>query len=357
MTGDETLVPRTRSGTTSTIRTSSSVPLSIQTDFDDRTITTSSITKPSPIAPSLHHPKTVRFSIIEPPDITESVTNVSAHPVAGGGFSSIYRGEFEHPIKVIRVFENHRIEKIERRLAREMDVWWSLDHPNVVPLLGYVNDLGLLPSPVSQWYKNGDAGRYIRTAKVCEQFETRIKLLRDVSAGLQFLHRQDPAIIHGDLKPGNILIDDRGTARLCDFGLARVVEDGEAVFTGTVMCTVRYAAPELSSPTNTRKVAQTTRTDVYSLACVAYEFLYFKRPYEDEKNDQAMVILSYNQTPPASRLDEGWHPFTEPLVDSFWRLLENCWNRNEARRPNIDQFYGTIIHAPYPSFSNSGFVE
>ncbi|KAG8819389.1 hypothetical protein FRC17_010468 [Serendipita sp. 399] len=201
-----------------------------------------------------------------------------------------------------------------------MDVWWSLNHPNVVPLLGYVSDMGLLPSPVSQWYKNGDAARYIRTPKMREQPEMRMKL-------------------------ANILIDDRGTARLCDFGLARVVEDGEAVFTGTVMCTVRYAAPELSSPTQEKKVAQTTRTDIYSLACVGYEFLYLKRPYATEMNDQAMVILSYKQTPPASRFDEDWHPFTEPLVNSFWRLLESCWNRDEARRPDIDQFYNMITPA------------
>ncbi|KAG8819391.1 hypothetical protein FRC17_010470 [Serendipita sp. 399] len=263
--------------------------------------------------PSMHNSKAIRFVIIEPPDISQRANSSNV------------------AIKVIRVFDNHRIEKIERRLEREMDVWWSLNHPNVVPLLGYVSNMGLLPSPVSQWYKNGDAGHYIRTAEACEQAEMRMKL-------------------------GNILIDDRGTARLCDFGLARVVEDGEAVFTGSVMCTVRYAAPELSSPEQKKKVTQSTRTDIYSLACVGYEFLYFKRPYEEEKNDQAMVILSYNETPPASRFYEDWHPFTEPLVDSFWRLLESCWDRDEARRPDIDQFCDALARMSEASFFEEGMA-
>ncbi|KAG8794012.1 hypothetical protein FRC16_010746 [Serendipita sp. 398] len=299
-----------------------------------------------PAAPAWQNSGKVRFSIIssiEPPDLTKRVAKDPFGPVAAGGFSNIYKGDFEHrqasvAIKVIRAFDPSRAEKTERRLAREMNVWWSLKHPNIVPLLGYVYDMSDLPSPVSPWYKNGDASKYIRSS-ICEQVETRLQLLREVAAGLRYLHHQNPPIVHADLKPANILIDDDGRARLCDFGLARLAKEGGAAITGTVLCTARYAPPELSRPRRKyEKVVQTTGSDMYSLACVAYEFLYLKKPYADEPDERATVILSYTKTPPATRLEEDWHPIPGSLIDTYWEMFNACWNTDEAERLDIDEF-------------------
>jgi serine/threonine protein kinase len=75
-------------------------------------------------------------------------------------------------------------------------------------------------------------------------------------------------------KKGNVLIDDDGVARLCDFGLAHLVVTGSENST-TATCnvgTIRYAAPELRSPANDDDVVRaTTSTDIYSLACMGYE--------------------------------------------------------------------------------------
>ncbi|KAG8849274.1 hypothetical protein FRB91_010091 [Serendipita sp. 411] len=272
-------------------------------------------------------------------NLTEKVKAVSPRPVAGGGFSDIHQGEYGNhkvAIKVIRIFDDAKAENIERRLIRELNVWRSLAHLNIVPLLGYVDNMNRLPSPVSPWYENRDASNYLRRVGGHIGVKSRLRLLHQVAAGLQYLHQQKPTIIHGDLKPGNILIDDEGIARLCDFGLARLGEDGEATITGTVMCTPRYAAPELYSPRRwVGKVTETTRTDIYSLACIAYEFLYLKRPHAD-KPDAELTRSAYS--PPAEKSREDWHPIPEAYLPLYWELFDDCWLEDQAHRPEIDHF-------------------
>ncbi|KAG8815449.1 hypothetical protein FRC18_001496 [Serendipita sp. 400] len=272
-------------------------------------------------------------------DLTEDVENISPRPIAGGGCSDIHQGDYagcKVAMKVIRIFDDARAKNIKRRFIRELDVWQSLEHPNTVPLLGYINNMNCLPSPVSPWYKNGDASRYLERVGPQIKVKSRLQLLRQVAAGLQYLHQQDPPIIHGDLKPNNILIDDEGVARLCDFGLARLSKDGEATITGTIMCTHRYAAPELYFPKyRFGKVIETTRTDIYSLACVTYQFLYLRRPYADKK-DSDTPHSAYR--PPAEKSRESRHPIPESLVPICWGLFDDCWLEDEANRPDIDDF-------------------
>ncbi|KAG8794010.1 Receptor-interacting serine/threonine-protein kinase 2 [Serendipita sp. 398] len=154
-----------------------------------------------------------------------------------------------------------------------MDVWWKLEHPNIVPLLGYVDGFGPLHSPISPWYENGNASDYVKREGLGLEF--RLQLLREVSSGLRYLHQQMPVIVHGDLKPGNVLIDNDGIARLCDFGLAHLVtSEGESMATGANVGTIRYSAPELRCPKDDDdKIMATTQTDIYSLACIAYEVI------------------------------------------------------------------------------------
>ena len=81
------------------------------------------------------------------------------------------------------------------------------------------------------------------------------------------------SFIHWKWTQGNILIDNDGVARLCDFGLAHLVSDADVTATATSnVGTIRYAAPELRRPEDDdENVRASTQTDIYSLACIAYE--------------------------------------------------------------------------------------
>ncbi|KAJ7023911.1 hypothetical protein C8F04DRAFT_922450, partial [Mycena alexandri] len=90
------------------------------------------------------------------------------HPVSGGGFSDIYKGELDNEvvcIKVLRIFTTElRLDKIYKELAREVLIWKELSHPNVLPLLG-IDLITRKPSCclVSPWMKNGNVTTFLET--------------------------------------------------------------------------------------------------------------------------------------------------------------------------------------------------
>lgn len=280
-------------------------------------------------------------SSIKPTDLTGRVVKTSLSPVAEGGFASIHIGNFgttKVAIKVIRNVGGANLSTIRKRLNREMDVWWKLDHPNIVPLWGFSNDMGPLPAPIAPWYENGNAADYVQKAGLGVEF--RLQLLREVSSGLRYLHHQSPTIVHGDLKPGNVLIDNDGVAKLCDFGLAHLVTgEGETLVSGGGNPgTQRYAAPELRCPPDDEdNILATSKTDIYSLACIAYEFLYLKLPFADRTTVPSIIAAGYNHIPPA-RQSQADQSILGSLTPHFWALAESCWDEEPEKRPDISYF-------------------
>ncbi|KAG8974269.1 hypothetical protein FRC05_007693 [Tulasnella sp. 425] len=109
--------------------------------------------------------------------------------------------------------------RLAKRLARELNIWAKIKHPNVVELIGYYLDEKYeSPLLISALMNNGNVLDYIE--RYNPDSERRIALVKGITAGLACLHNFDPAIFHGDLKPANVLIDLQMNAVLCDFGLA-----------------------------------------------------------------------------------------------------------------------------------------
>ncbi|KAF8324973.1 kinase-like domain-containing protein [Cantharellus anzutake] len=149
-----------------------------------------------------------------------------------------------------------------QHLKREMKIWKDLDHENIVQFIGFaIEDRGAIPEAalVSEWCSNGDLVQYLHRNPSCN----RLALLLDVARGLTYLHDRDPVVVHGDLKPSNVLISDTGHAKLCDFGFSLIADGLTTGFTSSGPgFTLRYCAPEvLESGKKTRP------GDMYSFAC------------------------------------------------------------------------------------------
>lgn len=146
--------------------------------------------------------------------------------------------------------------------------------------------------------------------------------------GVAYLHDHQPAVVHGDLKPGNVIIDDSGHPRICDFGLAQIFYDepGSGMTTTTEHTgTERYLAPELLiEEADTRPTAA---SDVYAVGCLGLEFIYLKRPYSHRKNNLRGVIYTdiKKGIPPAVDCDTQSSP--------EWSMIKWCWNRQPESRP------------------------
>jgi serine/threonine protein kinase/alpha-tubulin suppressor-like RCC1 family protein len=190
----------------------------------------------------------------------------------------------EVAIKLIRAAYLEDEEALAR-FAREARYASRLDHPNVVPIrevlpVGNGGVALVMPHVAGKTLKQfiRDEGRLssVRAERV----------LRDVAAGLSAAHALE--IIHRDVKPENIFIDDSGDALLADFGLARSTSSGDTQLT---MTGVAVGTPTYMPPEQIDGGAIDARGDVYSLGLVTWEMLTGKRPWDGD----SLYALLYHQ--------------------------------------------------------------
>ncbi|KAF8335709.1 kinase-like domain-containing protein [Cantharellus anzutake] len=221
-----------------------------------------------------------------------------------------------------------------------MRVWSCLSHPNVVPLLGYVDDVsgqGL----VSPWYPEGDVIKFIKS----HPSANRDTICADVASGLEYLHSQNPSIVHGDMKGENILITLDGHACICDFGLSIILDNNPTGFTSSVIgMTLIFSAPELLDCSE-----KTTESDVYAYGCTCIEILLAKKPHQTIHNQPVGVIVEAirNGMPPISPEQLEQCNSLLPL-----HLIKQCWSLEPSDRPRAkhlaEAFGGALVSHVVP---------
>ncbi|KAJ7266635.1 kinase-like domain-containing protein [Mycena rebaudengoi] len=186
----------------------------------------------------------------------------------GGGFGDIYRASYGGKtvaLKHMRTFyRGSELRRIRLQFCREALIWQHLKHPYILPLLGI--DRETFPSSlcmVSPWMENGTVLKYLE-----EHGRQDVdRLLWEVAQGLEYLHSRN--IVHGDLRGGNVLIDNGEHAQLADFGLAVVTDATIDTTSTTQRGSLRWMAPELLNPELEFK--RTRASDVYAFACLCVE--------------------------------------------------------------------------------------
>jgi serine/threonine protein kinase/Tfp pilus assembly protein PilF len=165
---------------------------------------------------------------------------------------------------------------LEQRFARERDILASLEHPHIARLYDAGFDPAGLPY-LSMEYVQGEL-----LTDWCDAqrlgLRERLQLFLQVLEAVQYAH--DRQVIHRDLKPSNILITTEGQARLLDFGVATLLDNGGAA--GHTPLTTAYGhalTPVYSSPELMRGDPVDAKSDIYSLGVVLFELLTGARPY------------------------------------------------------------------------------
>src|SRR5207237_4248311 len=137
-------------------------------------------------------------------------------------------------------------------------------------------------SAITTWCQEHDLG-----------LRERLALFRQVCAGVHYAH--EDLVGHRDLKPSNILVDRGGTAKLLDFGIAKLLSPlpNDDTATGALFWTPDYASPE-----HVRGRTITVRTDVYSLGLILYELLCGERAQTGDKSSALALDRSICETEP-----------------------------------------------------------
>jgi serine/threonine protein kinase len=160
-----------------------------------------------------------------------------------------------------------------QKLKRELELWRKVHHDNILPLLGiaYLDGDSTMPAFISPWMQDGSVMDFLKKSPSYPVSN----FLRDIIKGLCYLHTFDPEIVHGDIKPVNVLVNDRQEACLCDFGLSRFSIDNTLWRTTATQAsgTLRWMAPELLEG---EESVPTKASDIYAYAMTCYVSLQFR---------------------------------------------------------------------------------
>ena len=195
--------------------------------------------------------------------------------LAHGGMGIVYRAtqtSFGRPV-ALKVLPPDRANDPEfrARFQREWQMAASIEHPNVIPVYA-AGEEGDQLYLVMRLVEGTDLQRLLRDRGPLAPGDAAA-IVAKVGSALDALHAA--GLVHRDVKPGNVLLEDTGRVFLSDFGLSRLeASAGELTETGRWMGTVDYAAPEQLEG---RRVD--ARADVYSLACVLYASLTGRPPF------------------------------------------------------------------------------
>ena len=253
--------------------------------------------------------------------------------VAGsGGMSSVYRARdtvLERTV-AIKILHEHFSDDpaYVERFRREARALAQLNHPNIVTVI----DRGEYEGRQFIVFEHveGDNLKELIEREGQLPVDQALGLVHQVARGLAFAHEH--GVVHRDVKPHNVLIDEDGVAKVTDFGIARSLEPADGLTeTGTLLGTSEYISPEQASG---HRVDE--RSDQYSLAAVLYELLAGEPPYTGQ-NFMA-VALKHIQDPVPSVRDV--RPDVSPRLDAI--VTRALAKRPEDRFPSTDAFMAAL---------------
>ncbi|MDP2275432.1 MAG: serine/threonine-protein kinase [Archangium sp.] len=233
-------------------------------------------------------------SLLDAAEPEEQPTRIGPWRITGiagrGGMGAVYLGERDDgqfqqraALKLIRLGMD--TPQLRARFLRERQILAALQHPHVATLLdGGLTDTGA-PYFAMERVEGQPIDAWCDTKRAT--LRERVQLFLQVCAAVQHAHQN--LIVHRDLKPANVFVDAHGQVKLLDFGIAKLLDDGQAeAVTRERPHTPRYAAPEQLSGG-----VITTATDVHGLGVVLHELLCGPAPREaDEPPTRAAAKAS-----------------------------------------------------------------
>ena len=215
------------------------------------------------------------------------------------------------------------------RFRREAQAAAGLQHPNVVS----VYDRGSFDGTyyIAMEYLPGRSLKQLIRAEAPLDPIRAIDITIQILKAARFAHRR--GVIHRDLKPHNVIVDDADNAKVTDFGIARAGAS-DMTETGSIMGTAQYLSPEQA-----QGHAVSAGSDLYSIAVVLYEMLTGRVPFDAESAVTIALKHVSEAPPPMTAINPSVPPELEQVV--MWGL-----NKNPVDRPaNADQFITALEQA------------
>jgi len=198
--------------------------------------------------------------------------------IGAGGMATVYKAyqpsmDRYVAVKILPHYLSTQDEQFLKRFQREARAIARLEHPHILPVHDY-GEAGGVTYIAMRYIEAGTLKQHL--AKGPLPLNEINRLIGQVGSALDYAHRL--GVIHRDVKPGNVLIDNQGNAFLTDFGLARMMETSQEL-TGSG---VGVGTPAYMSPEQGQGVKADHRSDLYSLGVILYEMVTGHVPFEAE---------------------------------------------------------------------------
>ncbi|KAH0745634.1 hypothetical protein KY285_007291 [Solanum tuberosum] len=222
----------------------------------------------------------------------EQATSGFKEALGRGAFGTVFKGILAEDQKVIAVKRlDKELVEGETEFQTEIKIIGRKHHRNLVRLIGYCLE-GSRRLLVYEYMTNGSLADVLFKPEKQPTWEDRCGFARDIARGLLYLHDEcDTQIIHCDIKPQNILMDDQFCAKISDFGMAKLLKKDQTRTNTRIRGTEGYVAPECS-----RNLPVTVKADVYSFGVVLLELICRRRCVDMslDKNEEILEYWVYN---------------------------------------------------------------
>ncbi|KAI4988082.1 hypothetical protein ZWY2020_029712 [Hordeum vulgare] len=278
--------------------------------------------------------------------ITEDFNN--KRQIGCGGFGIIYKGNLQNSsVAVKRILNCHTIN--DESFNRETTSLISVKHKNIVRFLGYCSNTENKAMKHSEpgepskyifaemrerllcfeYISNGSLDRYLTDELRGLEWHTRYQIIRGICDGLVYLHTEK-GIVHRDMKPENILLDDLMTPKITDFGISKLLDGATHAVTSDPTGSRGYCAPEFIA-----RGEVSTSSDIYSLGVIIKELVTGCKDEPDIQNVLRKWRYRWNKS-------ANYPPFGYQQVSKCIEMALRCLSDFPKKRPKISDIVGML---------------
>lgn len=299
----------------------------------------------------------VTLNQISMTELLRATDNFSPELIIGdGSFGFVYKARLSSGATVaVKKLAADAFQGI-REFRAEMETLGKIKHPNIVTILGYCStgsDRVLIyefieKGSLDQWLldtssSSSDTNSFSYSTIAPLPWTTRLKIIKGVATGLDFMHNLDTPIIHRDIKASNVLLDSEFEAHIADFGLARRIEGSHSHVSTQMAGTMGYMPPEYLHGASMATVAG----DVYSFGILMLEIATGLRPNLQHKwvgEEKEMSLVEWARKMVAQdeymvMLDPSVSSkgLSEESVVEFFKIAVLCTDEVSKFRPTMNQ--------------------
>jgi len=218
-------------------------------------------------------------------------------------------------------------DRFVERFKREAKNHAKLSHPNIVTVYGFIEYSNLLG--IVMEYVEGESLEKVIERQGRFNLYDVIYIIKQLLLGIGYAHSK--GFIHRDIKPSNIILNKEGVTKIMDFGISKSLVENTMTKTGSKIGTVYYMSPE-----QIRGSEVTSRSDIYSIGCTAYEMIVGKPPF-DFQSEYEVMDSHLKKSPP--RVSESLTGIPEQVDKIILKALE----KNPLNRYNTcEEMYNDV---------------